>query len=352
MLNILRTFCFLITLILLNGCNSYQLTSYYDENNDGIYHIRSNSSKYKKIFDNIAYNVNEEDQQSFDDQLPWGDDPDSTEIVYNFFPSYGGYYPYNFGYLNSRNYYRYGRFNFFGNYPYYYNNGPYGFGFPYYSPYNFYLNPYYSYENPYSYRFGLSRYYPWRYYNSNEKEHYGSRNYGGSISKINSRRGERKSSGTKINRDNLATSSNFYNRGSAMPRLSNDSKTNENDRVLSNFRGSEVKTYQSEKNYSRYSNTSRESLRNLNYVPDLNSIKKEQIRNTYKEARSFRGIKNNSPGYNSYRSNNNYNNSNNSRSSSRSYNAPRTFSRSNSSGTSRSSSSSRGSSARGSGKIN
>ena len=40
--------------------------------------------------------------------------------------------------------------------------------------------------------------------------------------------------------------------------------------------------------YRRNSNVSRESVRVSNMVPNLNSIKKEQIKNTYREARSFR----------------------------------------------------------------
>tara|TARA_B100000575_G_C23143582_1_gene666602 strand:- start:15669 stop:16730 length:1062 start_codon:yes stop_codon:yes gene_type:complete len=353
MVYLIRALYIFTAVTILNGCNSYQLTSYYDQNNDGIYQIRSNSSKYKEIFDNIAYSVSQEDNESFDDQLPWGDNPDSREIVYNFFPSYGGFYPYN---------YQYGRFGFSPYNPYYYYDGFYGYG-SYYSPYSFYLNPYFNYEYPYLYRarFGLSRYYPYNYYNGYDKNYYYKNNSGAAIAKINTRRGEKRSNTSKIDRSNLASNSSFYNRGSASTRVSNNFETNENDRVIRNQKGDRVNTIESEKIYSRYSNTSRESLRNINYVPNLNAIKREKIKNTYQEARSLRGRINNSPGYNSYRSNN-YRNSSSPRTNSGSFNtSPRSFTRSNSNGSfsrsssggaSRSSGSSRGSSSRGSGNKN
>lgn len=346
-------FTIVLIALFLNSCNSYQLASYYN-NSDGIYLSDSNSSNYQKIFDDIAYNVPEEDLTNQSPNLPWGENPDSTEVVFNIFPNYsfnplyqGFYSPYNNFRLN----------------PYFNNYYMYGFNSPYYYPFGYYFNPYNSLENQYWYYFRFSRYYP--YYNYRGYENYQSDYYLDrstlSYSKVNSRRGEKRNSVTEKDRSNPSRITNIYSRGSNISRSYSNFDKIENDRIINNPKTNEVRTYQSDRVYMRNRNESRESSRVSNYVPNLNSIKKEQIKNTYREARSFRNpirpVDYNNSRTNNYNRSNNYrsnsynsipNNSNNSRVRS----SGTSISRSSSGGSSRSSSSSRGTSSRGSGKIN
>ena len=341
----------LLVVITIQSCNSYQLASYYDDY-DGIYGSNLNSSKYEKIFDDIAYDISEEDLVSSSSGLPWGDNPESTEVVFNFFPNY------------SFNPYYYGSYNSFRLNPYYNNYYMYSYYSPYYSPYGYYFRPYNSFENPYWYHYRFSGYYP--YYNYRAYEKY-SKDYlygaNGNVSyvKVNSRRGEKQSSRSRSNRSELSNVSSVYSRGSNIINSPSNFDGIENDRIIKNARTDEVRLYQSDRIYTRNRDGSRAESRGVsNYVPNLNSIKREQIKNTYREARSFRNpinpIDYNNSSYN-YNSRNN-NRSNYTPSNNRSYNSSSrassgsSFSRSSSSGTSRSSSSSRGTSSRGSGKIN
>jgi hypothetical protein len=187
------------------------------------------------------------------------------------------------------------------------------------------------------------------------------RNSIASYSKVNSRRGEKNYSVNQNDRNKSSRITNISSRGSNIILSNSNFEKIENDRVINNPKIDEIRTYQSDRTYRRNSNVSRESVRVSNMVPNLNSIKKEQIKNTYREARSFRNpIRpvdyNNTSSNNFNRSNsrsNSYNsrpNTSNNRSNVRS--SASSISRSSSGGTSRSSSGSRGTSSRGSGKIN
>ena len=362
------TYSFLSLLLLtifVHSCNSYQLASYYD-NSDGIYVSNSGSSSYQKIFDDIVYNIPEEDLTNSSPNLPWGDNPDSTEVVYNLFPSYN---------INTfyQNYYS--PFNSFRLNPYFNNYYMHGFNNRYYSPYGYFFSPYNSLENQYWYYFRFSRYYPYYNYRGQENfesDYYLERNSIASYSKVNSRRGEKNYSVNENDRNKSSRITDISNRGSNIILSNSNFEKIENDRVINNPKIDEIRTYQSDRTYRRNSNVSRESVRVSNMVPNLNSIKKEQIKNTYREARSFRNpirpVDYNNTSSNNYNRINNSNSSNFNRTNNRSnsYNSrPNTsnnrsnvrssassISRSSSGGTSRSSSGSRGTSSRGSGKIN
>ena len=343
----------LLVTIFVQSCTTYQLSSYYD-NSDGIYASNLDSSSYQKIFDDIVFNIPEENLANSSPNLPWGDNPDSTEVVFNLFPSYN---------INTfyQNYYS--PFNSFRLNPYFNNYYMHGFNNRYYSPFGYFFNPYNSIENQYWYYFRFSRYYP--YYNYRglenfESDYYLERNSITSYSKVNSRRGEKKYSVNENDRNKSSRISNISSRGSKIILSNSNFEKIENDRVINNPKINEIRTYQSDRTFTRNSNISRESGRVSNMVPNLNSIKKEQIKNTYREARSFknpiRSVDYNSPASRNYNrnyssnSNNQKSNISNNRSNVRSSGS--SISRSSSGGTSRSSSSSRGTSSRGSGKIN
>jgi len=62
----------LLVTIFVQSCTTYQLSSYYD-NSDGIYASNLDSSSYQKIFDDIVFNIPEENLANSSPNLPWGD---------------------------------------------------------------------------------------------------------------------------------------------------------------------------------------------------------------------------------------------------------------------------------------
>ena len=75
------------------GCNAYQLASYY-EDSDGIY-VSNEEVLITKLClvtyaDETLNSYSSTDNKS--QYLPWGANPETTEVVNNFFPSFGSYY--------------------------------------------------------------------------------------------------------------------------------------------------------------------------------------------------------------------------------------------------------------------
>ena len=71
------------------SCSSYQLASYYDDS-DGIYSSNERGLDYEVVFKDFAdesLNINSSEELD-SGSLPWGANPDSIEIVNNFFPSF------------------------------------------------------------------------------------------------------------------------------------------------------------------------------------------------------------------------------------------------------------------------
>ena len=80
-------------LVLFIGCNAYQLASYYGDN-DGIYVSSERGIDYEVVFSEYLQEPTDSysSSENISQYLPWGANPESTEIVNNFFPSYGRYY--------------------------------------------------------------------------------------------------------------------------------------------------------------------------------------------------------------------------------------------------------------------
>ena len=75
----------------LTSCSSYYLASYYE--NDGIYFTNQSSNYYKGVFDEYSQLSLDDTQNDVDtlSNLPWGANPDSVEVIYNF-PHFGRFY--------------------------------------------------------------------------------------------------------------------------------------------------------------------------------------------------------------------------------------------------------------------
>ena len=74
--------------------------------------------------------------------LPWGANPESTEVVNNFFPNFGSYYldPYYFN-MGFNPYFGYGGYGFGPSF--YHNLLGYEMGYPFYRHYSFYFSQYF-----------------------------------------------------------------------------------------------------------------------------------------------------------------------------------------------------------------
>tara|TARA_B100001057_G_scaffold498257_1_gene604711 strand:- start:1499 stop:2581 length:1083 start_codon:yes stop_codon:yes gene_type:complete len=354
----------IIKLILIStffiSCNSYQLASYYGDN-DGIYVSSNRGIDYKVIFNEYADDYSESDV-SISKRLPWGANPESVEVIHNFFPNYGRSY-YN-PFFHSMAYgYRS---------PFFYNSFAYELGYPFYGPSNWYFSPYSnSLSNYYWYMMRNSRYYPWNYgrdnYNNYIDESSSSSRL--SYSRSNSRRGEKNSTlngvSKKANSQGMRVSS-IYSRTVPYARVNeklNNRNNNYDDTIDPNLRVIKRNDINAA-NSSLSSNTRRVNRNGL--IPNLNKIKSDAVRKAYGEIRSVnqnkRNFINRSGNYNSRSNSSNYYRNQSSRSNS-SYSNGNRVSRPSSSlstrggniSSSRSSSSgSRGSSggSRGSGNIN
>ena len=148
--------------LLFLGCNAYQLASYYDDS-DGIYVSNVRGIDYGVVFSDIAeetlnsYSSSENKSQ----YLPWGANPESTEVVNNFFPNFGSYYldPYYYN-MGFNPYFGYGGYGFGP--AFYHNIFGYEMGYPFYRHYSFYFSPFATSPGSYYwYMMRYRRYIPW-----------------------------------------------------------------------------------------------------------------------------------------------------------------------------------------------
>ena len=327
--------------ILFTSCNAYQLASYYDDS-DGIYVSSERGINYEVVFSDYAdetvnsYSSNEINSQ----YLPWGANPESTEIVNNFFPNFGSYYldPYYFN-MGFNPYFGYGGYGFRPSF--YHNLFGYEMGYPFYGHYSFYFSPFATSPGSYYwYMMRHRRYLPWYYdgmYNSTvNRDKYDnevSNTSRVSFSNSASRRGERASSnGVKRNSDSQGTrATSLYSRS-----VPNGNSYITRNRQNINFDVVERKT-EASRNFNNniigvYSN--RNSAYNKNRsVPNLSQIKSDNIRRAYNEVRSINPSQrgnyyNRSSEYNQSRLAPNYSNSSSTRYRSNSSYSNNNFSRS------------------------
>ena len=166
MIKISNVFKLIVFSAFFVSCSSYQLASYY-EDNDGIYSSNERGQDYEVVFKDFAdesININSSEQLD-SGNLPWGSNPDSVEVVNNFFPNFGRFY-YNPFIHNSAFNPFFSNNGSFINYgfrpPFFYNSFAYEMGYPFYGPMNFYFSPYAtSLGNYYWYMMRYSRNYPW-----------------------------------------------------------------------------------------------------------------------------------------------------------------------------------------------
>ena len=266
------------------SCTSYQLTSYYDDS-DGIYSSEDERGiEYDVIFKDFANQVTYS-ELSNSDNLPWGANPESTEIVNNFFPNFGRFYYNPFFHDSSFNPFFTSRGSFI-NYgfrpPFFYNSFAYELGYPFYGPMNFYFSPYAtSLGNYYWYMMRYSRNYPW--YNGgiyNSATAYENRYKEPSrvdFSNSASRRGE-KSSSTNSSRKNGRQGggiSGLYSRDVSYGGIYIDRTGQDFDRIDTNLIGV----------YTRGSSNQRNINRNSS-IPNLSTIKSDYVREAYRQVRS------------------------------------------------------------------
>ena len=296
------------------GCNSYQLASYYGEN-DGIYVSNERGIDYEVVFNEYAdeslntFSSNENDSRN----LPWGANPETTEVVNNFFPSFGRFY-YNPFYHNMAFNPFFSNNGMFINYgfrpPFFYNSFAYEMGYPFYGPLNFYFSPYAtSLGNYYWYMMRNRRYAPWYYGGMYDSTVYRDKD-GNEISNTTrvsfsnsaSRRGERSSSnGVSRNSDSQGVKvSGIYSRlgsygGVYVDRTRGVSAYDDIDRSV-NLR--EIKNNNLIGVYSRGSVNSRNFNKNSS-IPNLSAIKSDYVREAYQQIRSVNPSQRGNPSYRS-----------------------------------------------------
>ena len=346
------------------SCSSYQLASYY-EDNDGIYSSNERGPDYEVVFKDFAdesNNINSSDQLD-SGNLPWGSNPDSVEVINNFFPNFGRFYynpffhnpAFNPFFSNNGSFINYGFRP-----PFFYNSFAYEMGYPFYGPMNFYFSPYAtSLGNYYWYMMRYSRNYPWYSrgtYNNLADNQYRIEPSRVDFSNSASRRGEKTSStnsARKNDRQGVGISG-VYSRNASYGGIYKDRTGDpEFGRIDNNLIGV----------YSKANSSSRNISRNRS-IPNLSSIKNDYVREAYRQVRSVNpSQRGNSFNYSSARSRSNSYSPNRSQfndSSTRSYSSPSRSSQVGNMSSSRSSGSvggggSKGGSAsgsRGGGKIN
>ncbi len=320
---------FLLTTLFVS-CNSYQLASYYGDN-DGIYVSSNRGIDYEVVFNDYANEYSNSDITGTDN-LPWGANPESVEVINNFFPNFGRFYynpffhsmSYNPFYTNSGRFINYGYTP-----PFFYNSFAYELGYPFYGPSNWYFSPYsVSLGNYYWYIMRNSRYYPWYYGRGNNYDNYVSESSSYSrpnYSRSNSRRGEKNvpSNGVskKTNLQGVRVS-RIYSRTAPYNRVNekvNNVDNNYDDVIIPNLRVIR-------RNDINGFNSNIRSVNRNSSIPNLNRIKNDAVRKAYREIRSVnpnqRNFSNSSGNYNSrsnsssyysnqsVRSNSSYSNSN------------------------------------------
>ncbi len=283
--------------LLFLGCNAYQLASYYDDS-DGIYVSNVRGIDYEVVFNDIAdetlnsYSSSENKSQ----YLPWGANPESTEVVNNFFPNFGSYYldPYYYN-MGFNPYFGYGGYGFGP--AFYHNIFGYEMGYPFYRHYSFYFSPFATSPGSYYwYMMRYRRYIPWYYggmYDSiaykDQYDNEVSNTSRVSFSNSASRRGERgTSSGVSRNSDSQGTRiSGLYSRLSSYGGVYMDRTRGvyDYDDTNRNINLREIKNNDLIGVYSRGSSNSRSINRNSS-VPNLSQIKSDYVREAYQQIRS------------------------------------------------------------------
>ena len=283
--------------LLFLGCNAYQLASYYDDS-DGIYVSNVRGIDYEVVFSDIAdetlnsYSSSENKSQ----YLPWGANPESTEVVNNFFPNFGSYYldPYYYN-MGFNPYFGFGGYGFSP--AFYHNIFGYEMGYPFYRHYSFYFSPFATSPGSYYwYMMRYRRYIPWYYggmYDSiaykDQYDNEVSNTSRVSFSNSASRRGERgTSSGVSRNSDSQGTRiSGLYSRLSSYGGVYMDRTRGvyDYDDTNRNINLREIKNNDLIGVYSRGSSNSRSINRNSS-VPNLSQIKSDYVREAYQQIRS------------------------------------------------------------------
>ena len=298
MRKIIVSFKVFIFSALFVSCSSYRLASYYSDN-DGIYVSNERGTDYEVVFKDLADEsllTNSIDTDS--GNLPWGANPDSREVVNNFFPSFGRFYldpfSYNMGYnpffSNNGSFINYGFRS-----PFFYNSFAYNLGYPFYGPMNFYFSPYAtSLGNYYWYMMRHSRNYPWYnggMYETAYKDQYGNEKASStrvSFSNSASRRGEENStneSGRKRDSQGVSVSSLYSRLGSYGGVYINRTGDSDFDRVNKSPNLRQVKDNNLIGVYSRGSSYQNNINRNRS-IPNLSAIKNDYVREAYRQVRS------------------------------------------------------------------
>ncbi|MDA9595714.1 hypothetical protein N9R90_00965 [Flavobacteriaceae bacterium] len=298
MKKIIVSFKVFIFSALFVSCSSYQLASYYSDN-DGIYVSNERGTDYEVVFKDLADEsllTNSSDTDS--GNLPWGANPDTREVVNNFFPSFGRFYldpfSYNMGYnpffSNNGSFINYGFRS-----PFFYNSFAYNLGYPFYGPMNFYFSPYAtSLGNYYWYMMRHSRNYPWYnggMYETAYKDQYGNEKASStrvSFSNSASRRGEENStneSGRKKDSQGVSVSSLYSRLGSYGGVYINRTGDSDFDRVNKSPNLRQVKDNNLIGVYSRGSSYQNNINRNRS-IPNLSAIKNDYVREAYRQVRS------------------------------------------------------------------
>ena len=283
--------------LLFLGCNAYQLASYYDDS-DGIYVSNVRGIDYEVVFSDIAdETLNSYSSSGNKSQyLPWGANPESTEVVNNFFPNFGSYYldPYYYN-MGFNPYFGYGGYGFSP--AFYHNIFGYEMGYPFYRHYSFYFSPFATSPGSYYwYMMRYRRYIPWYYggmYDSiaykDQYDNEVSNTSRVSFSNSASRRGERgTSSGVSRNSDSQGTRiSGLYSRLSSYGGVYMDRTRGvyDYDDTNRNINLREIKNNDLIGVYSRGSSNSRSINRNSS-VPNLSQIKSDYVREAYQQIRS------------------------------------------------------------------
>ena len=290
----------LLLSVLFTGCNAYQLASYYQDS-DGIYVSTERGIDYEVVFSDIANEpLNSYSSNDNLGDLPWGANPESTEVVNNFFPSFGRFYYDPFLHNMAFNPF-FTNNGYFINYgfrpPFFYNSFAYEMGYPFYGPLNFYFSPYAtSLGNYYWYMMRNRRFLPWYYggmYDSTVyKDQYGnefSNTSRVSFSNSASRRGERStSSGVTRNSDSQGVRiSGLYSRLGSYGGVYIDRTrgVSEYDDIDTSINLREIKNNDLIGVYSRGSSNSRNINRNSS-IPNLSQIKSDNVREAYQQIRS------------------------------------------------------------------
>ena len=265
------------------SCSSYQLASYYIDN-DGIYESNERGIDYEVVFkDYVDESLSANSSDTDSGNLPWGANPDSREVINNFFPSFGRFYldpfSYNMGlnpfFSNNGSFINYGFRP-----PFFYNSFAHSLGYPFYGPMNFYFSPYAtSLGNYYWYMMQYSRNYPW--YSGVMNNSIANNQYRKEPSRVDfsnsaSRRGEKNStnnSSRKNDKQGLGVSG-IYSRISSYGGIYVDRTGQDFGRIDNNLIGV----------YSK-GNSNRNTNRNSS-IPNLSSIKNDYVREAYRQVRS------------------------------------------------------------------